>query len=849
MRITRLFGCLLALVITGCTSDPQAMFPTASSAAAVREPTVDMADTATSEMLPIVADRPTVTLVPTASEIPPSPTLPQLTIQARDFGNATARYDPDIDALLLANGYEANIISVGDRRGLRASQRSYTTSTWTRDLDYAISGYSYVLGDMRVLRENIELFLLRVDADGLAPETIYLRGDGLYYENRQAWDSLPNLIHAVYVYVAKTGDRDFYANNRETVQQIGMRMVRMDSDGDGLPDGDDWPYGYYDSLYNSVMHTYAIARFYATYRELAELERLVAQNGDVWDERATRLRAGFHRPFEQGGYWLANQAWPIAWRTADGTPVTMLESYSVFAALRSGLIDPSDGARYQNLVATLHDRLPELIDGPSPMRLALGGYEPEMRREVDPPVPLWMLDASAPWISGLAAPAYAQVGYPEDAFKVMQAYAAMARATDPPVLEFVAGPDARYGPGNSGDGGRTWDSAAWFMAIYGGHYGITFTPAALVVRPYPFAEIAGDGVQNLSYQGAYVQLALDTPQNSYRIQADRPINVRLLPMGDAQTMQINGGPAQSEVTLQLEPGVEYTVVSEGGSGHQSDVPDNPTPANGAFGDPAFRRTWQRTDLPVAANAPGLAARSWIWGDQPLTGGFRERYVDAPGETRRVQYFDKSRMEITWPDAVRNQWYVTNGLLVVEMISGQMQIGDTTFAARTPADVAVAGDPEQSNPDAPTYRSFRSVAYPMVTQPAPRRTGQIVTSVLTRDGSVSDDPTLARYGVVLDTYDEQLGHNIPRVFSTFFDLQGIVYVDSRYMQDRIIDWLFVMGLPISEPYWARVQVGGVERDVLMQAFERRVVTYTPANDPAWRVEMGNLGQHYLRWRYQ
>ncbi len=37
-------------------------------------------------------------------------------------------------------------------------------------------------------------------------------------------------------------------------------------------------------------------------------------------------------------------------------------------------------------------------------------------------------------------------------------------------------------------------------------------------------------------------------------------------------------------------------------------------------------------------------------------------------------------------------------------------------------------------------------------------------------------------------------------------------------------------------------------VLIQAFERRVLTYTPDNLAEYRVEMGNVGQQYYRWRY-
>jgi hypothetical protein len=36
-------------------------------------------------------------------------------------------------------------------------------------------------------------------------------------------------------------------------------------------------------------------------------------------------------------------------------------------------------------------------------------------------------------------------------------------------------------------------------------------------------------------------------------------------------------------------------------------------------------------------------------------------------------------------------------------------------------------------------------------------------------------------------------------------------------------------------------------VLIQAFERRILTYTPGNDAGWQVESANVGQHYRAWR--
>ncbi len=277
-------------------------------------------------------------------------------------------------------------------------------------------------------------------------------------------------------------------------------------------------------------------------------------------------------------------------------------------------------------------------------------------------------------------------------------------------------------------------------------------------------------------------------------------------------------------------------------------PAYPALIDGQFADPAFGELWARSDMPIAAGAPNLVPRSWLWG-RMLTGGTRETYDQGPGGYRLVQYFDKSRMEINNPSAARDAWYVTNGLLVVEMVDGRVQLADTAFEQRTPANEAIAGDPVEGNPNAPTYATLRSVAYPVVRDPAPRRSGATVTQTLTRDGNVRDDPALARYGITLEAYEETLGHNIPAVFMRFFNQQGVVYEAGGFMTGPVVrDWKFVMGLPISEPYWSRVRINGVEQDVLVQAFQRRVLTYTPANPQEWQVEMGNVGQHYLRWRY-
>src|SRR5205085_2066083 len=62
------------------------------------------------------------------------------------------------------------------------------------------------------------------------------------------------------------------------------------------------------------------------------------------------------------------------------------------------------------------------------------------------------------------------------------------------------------------------------------------------------------------------------------------------------------------------------------------------------------------------------------------------------------------------------------------------------------------------------------------------------------------------------------------------------------------WFYATGYPVTEPFWAAVKVAGITRDVLMQCFERRCLTYTPGNAQGWEVEMGNVGLHYYQWRY-
>lgn len=258
-----------------------------------------------------------------------------------------------------------------------------------------------------------------------------------------------------------------------------------------------------------------------------------------------------------------------------------------------------------------------------------------------------------------------------------------------------------------------------------------------------------------------------------------------------------------------------------------------------FADPSFNRVWQRTDRPVAEQR---VARSWLWGPRGLMAR-TEGYIQSASGLRQVQYFDKGRMEVNNPRGDRNsRWFVTTGLLTVELISGRTQIGDNEFVQHAPANIPIAGDP--GDPNAPTYASFGGVTG---LQPGDR-SGQVPAEMLNRTGQVSGYTGPQRPETTLVHFVPESGHNIPRVFWDYLNASGLVFDSNRYRSDTLIDWVFTLGYPISEPYWTRIQVGGVPRDVLVQVFQRRVLTYSPDNPSGWQVEMGNVGRHYYAWRY-
>ena len=261
-------------------------------------------------------------------------------------------------------------------------------------------------------------------------------------------------------------------------------------------------------------------------------------------------------------------------------------------------------------------------------------------------------------------------------------------------------------------------------------------------------------------------------------------------------------------------------------------------AQSSFANPDFAAAWSRTDFIVGT--PG--AHGYFWGPLNTSQTKDETYN---GQSRTVQYFDKGRMELNTAAPAGDKYRVLTGLLANQLISGNQQTGDTSFVTRWPAEIPIAGDADDAN--APTYASFHNL---MVN--ANSNLNGSAVSTIARDGTTGADNSKASdTGAVIAYYEPTTHHNIPTAFWNFLNQKGPIQVNGKVTQNQTLSdpWFYYTGFPTTEAYWAKVKIGGVAGvDVLIQAFERRVLTYVPSAPPAYRVQWGNIGQHYYDWLY-
>ena len=117
----------------------------------------------------------------------------------------------------------------------------------------------------------------------------------------------------------------------------------------------------------------------------------------------------------------------------------------------------------------------------------------------------------------------------------------------------------------------------------------------------------------------------------------------------------------------------------------------------APGSDPFQRTWSRTDSrspPGRSSAPGCGA------PPPSPPPCTRPTAKRPATSASCSISTKPAWRSpTRPPTSTSHWYVTNGLLVVELITGRMQIGDDHFDDR-------ASRPRSTSPAIPTTPTAR-----------------------------------------------------------------------------------------------------------------------------------------------
>ena len=306
--------------------------------------------------------------------------------------------------------------------------------------------------------------------------------------------------------------------------------------------------------------------------------------------------------------------------------------------------------------------------------------------------------------------------------------------------------------------------------------------------------------------------------------------------------RIDGGRMRIEIQAgaDLEEGIARISVHNPDTGQPASNEAELDIIGGLIAGDAIADRWRRYDQPILA---GVIQRTWTWGPNGTSCLGLEPYASSPNGVRAVQYFDKARLEVTFPDGdPESIWYVTTGLLATEMITGRMQVGDGSFQSRSPAAINVAGD--AGNSSGPTYAALGQ----RIDDP-PQPLGTPIETSIDSSGMVSVDPAYASHGVQATFIDDVTNHAIAEPFWDFLNNTSLIWDGEAYVEAQFFENPFyVSGRPITEAYWTTVPVGGQQRDVLLQCFERRCLTYTPTNPESWRVEAGNTGLHYFNWRY-
>lgn len=226
-------------------------------------------------------------------------------------------------------------------------------------------------------------------------------------------------------------------------------------------------------------------------------------------------------------------------------------------------------------------------------------------------------------------------------------------------------------------------------------------------------------------------------------------------------------------------------------------------------------------VPAATPTPGLAVTRQP-GSWPIDPKFQRYYAEHDGlrvlgntnspptffANYFVQYFEKGRIEDHSAETSDPRWQLQFGLLVDELQGGQ-------------ASVPIGGEAS----------TLRYSDLPDISAPEKR---------LSPPEGFAGGMHVNRDGSVFVPYTADLrpgpGHNAAAIFWPYMNRQDLFPAG----------WLHDIGLPMTEVMPAMVDKGTMRnRQILIQVFQRTVLTYDPLNPPDFQIERANVGSDYRK----
>ena len=365
-------------------------------------------------------------------------------------------------------------------QGMPNWMRDAYNSCWIRDVAHGWMSSSLVCGRsvLSVLRDEVEAFASYSDQRGWTPTGIDRNGKPVYGNE----DSMSYLIEMAYLYVSRTGDRNFLKKEMPELERAGNAIIGLEG-SEGLPivrrDGDTWP----DLGQIKGEQTYLAAICFMGLHRLAILLRYLDSPAAAlkYDGAARRIQTAANKSDREGGLWNPTLGAFIGWRTPAGKDAPP-ETSGNLVSIGSGMcVEP------ERIASIFHylDKHKQFIYKTG---LCPDAYtaQPETN----------MLQQWLPWIAGWDILDRTRYGDPQGARYVFKQFMRDYHLSEIPFREAAGAGQIERNDGNSG---RIWDSWGLLMAIYGGQFGVELSPGHLRIDPRP---VLGTGrkVENLPWR-------------------------------------------------------------------------------------------------------------------------------------------------------------------------------------------------------------------------------------------------------------------------------------------------------------------------------------------------------------